>query len=80
MIVSYDYDTAYNGPARPIAEVFVSSLENKEIALPLLALIDSGADATSIPLRILKRLAARKVDQRRMRDASRHPHSSHTRS
>jgi len=49
MIVSYDYDTAYSGPARPVAEVFVSSLENEEIAVPLPALIDSGADATMIP-------------------------------
>jgi predicted aspartyl protease len=69
-MISFDYDSGYYGPARPIAEVSISSLDNDGTVSGVIALLDSGADATMIPLRLLKRIGAEKVDQRRMSDAS----------
>jgi predicted aspartyl protease len=70
VVHSYDYDSAYHGPARPVVEVSISKLGKSENTFSLRALIDSGADATMIPIRVLKHIGARQARQRRMTDAS----------
>lgn len=58
MLYSHDYDRAYN-PSMPVAEIAIGrGLEGP--ALKLTALIDSGADATIIPLHFLQEIRARK--------------------
>ena len=51
MIYSFDYDRTFS-PSMPIVDVRIGSPE-VEPSLPLTAIIDSGADATIIPIRIL---------------------------
>jgi predicted aspartyl protease len=70
MAYYYHYDSAYHGPARPVAEVTISRLDKRENAVTLTALLDSGADATMIPIRLLRHIGARKARQRRITDAS----------
>jgi predicted aspartyl protease len=69
-MISFDYDSDYLGPARPVAEVSISNPDNSDDAVLVTGLLDSGADATMIPVHLLKRIGAEKVDQRRMTDAS----------
>ncbi|MFN8495088.1 MAG: hypothetical protein U0350_46220 [Caldilineaceae bacterium] len=54
----FDYDIAYN-PAMPVVEIVVGRVGSAP-SLPLIALIDSGADSTIIPLRYLHQIGARK--------------------
>lgn len=70
MVHSFEYDTRYPGPALPVVEIGLQGIDNQENSLSLRALVDSGADATFIPLRHLNRIGARKVDSRTMREAS----------
>jgi len=66
----YDYDVHYR-PALPLVEIAVwadDAEENKQLTLT--ALVDSGADATMLPLRYLRQLGASKGDRQIMRDAS----------
>lgn len=67
MVLTYEYNTDYNGPALPIVETIVRSLGENDVSVVLWAVVDSGADATMIPLRNLNHMAARKVDTRRVR-------------
>lgn len=56
---TFAYDTAYD-PAIPICSVTISTAEDgREVALD--AIIDTGADATIIPTRFLRRIGARRV-------------------
>ncbi|MCA9938200.1 MAG: retroviral-like aspartic protease family protein [Anaerolineales bacterium] len=64
MVLTYNYDTTYPGPPFPIVEVAVQAVGKTGETIALRALVDSGADATMIPLRELRRLAARQVDTR----------------
>jgi predicted aspartyl protease len=66
----YEYDSAYHGSARPVVEASISKLGKRENTFTLTALIDSGADATMIPIRVLKHIGTRQARQRRMTDAS----------
>jgi predicted aspartyl protease len=70
MVFTYEYDTKYAGPAMPVAEIQVARADYFDNPFVLRALIDSGADATMIPIRHLKRIKAKKVDERRVRDTS----------
>lgn len=70
MVFTYEYDSAYPGPPMPIADIRISGSDTPENYVLLSALVDSGADATFIPVRYLKRIEAKIVDKRRMRDAS----------
>ena len=65
MTVSYDYDSRYE-PAAPV--VSVSFGLSGEMALQEVeALLDSGADATMVPVDVLIASQARYVEQRLMR-------------
>jgi len=59
MIVhSHEYDSSYH-PAMPVIEIQIRRRANHP-AITLTAIVDSGADATLIPLRYLRQLQARK--------------------
>ena len=70
MIYSFEYDSAYLGPAMPIVELEVGLAESDQAVLVLSALVDSGADATMIPIRYLHQIGADVVDRRQMRSSA----------
>ena len=57
LIHSHDYDSSYN-PAMPVITIQVARRIG-ETPFTLTAIVDSGADATQIPLPILHQLQAR---------------------
>jgi predicted aspartyl protease len=65
VVYSYDYDSSYI-PAMPIVELQIGRPE-AEPAFDLLAIIDTGADATIIPVAILEQIGARKIGKTWMR-------------
>ncbi|MGB0388283.1 MAG: aspartyl protease family protein [Ardenticatenaceae bacterium] len=62
---SYLYSTTYDPPA-PVIEIKVRSTGRKNFG-SLTALIDSGADATMIPIDVLKQVGARYLRTLQMR-------------
>jgi predicted aspartyl protease len=63
---SHPYSNAYS-PAAPVMEIRFGA-PGAEITLgPIEALVDTGADATLIPMSYLNQVNARKVDQASMR-------------
>lgn len=66
MPASYDYDSDYE-PAAPVIPVGLSRAGAIEAAQEIIALVDTGADATMIPVDVLKSAGARYVQQRSMR-------------
>lgn len=68
MYVSFDYNTNYF-PAFPYLEMTVIGKQGGRERV-LNGLIDSGSDATQIPVRILREIGARKADERWLRDLS----------
>ena len=66
MTTSYAYDNSYE-PAAPIAHIGLSPSGEAVARQELTALVDSGADATMIPVNILTTAGARYVAQRQMR-------------
>lgn len=67
MIYSFDYDNSYSfGPALPIVELQLQAI-GAETAVRLTALIDSGADATIIPLPYLEQANIEQVGRAQMR-------------
>lgn len=70
MIWTQDYDTSYPGPSLPVVEIGVRRIgADASERVNLTALIDSGADATILPVRILTQIKAPRVDLRRLRGA-----------
>ncbi|MFZ0543986.1 MAG: retroviral-like aspartic protease family protein [Candidatus Promineifilaceae bacterium] len=67
MTYTHEYNESYPGPALPIVEIQVSALTKNTNVLLRRALIDSGADATMIPMRDLDEISARRVDRKRVR-------------
>ena len=65
MIYTYSYDETFI-PALPVAEVQLYQ-NREEAGVTLMALVDSGSDATMIPLRYLKQIKARKGAQKQIR-------------
>lgn len=66
MTTSYQYDTSYD-PAAPVILIGLSPSGEAAIRRQVSALLDSGADATMIPVDILSNAGARYVEQRQMR-------------
>lgn len=69
MQLSFDYDNTYPGPAFPIAEFTVISRATGH-ECQITGLIDSGADGTIIPWKILHQIGARAVDEAWARNIS----------
>lgn len=61
MLYTYAYDTAYI-PSMPVVDLLIGRAHGEPL-LQLTAIVDSGADATMIPVRYLKQIAARKGKQ-----------------
>ena len=54
LMVSYDYDSSYaHGPALPVVELYVRPVAATAGEVSLNARVDSGADATILPLMAL---------------------------
>lgn len=69
MVHQFDYDSHYEGPSLPVVELGVTgrkATKNQVVS----ALVDSGADATLIPVNILREVDARKIDSRWARNIS----------
>jgi predicted aspartyl protease len=65
---THDYDSSYAyGPALPIVELFVRSVAATDGGTSLRALVDSGADATILPLAVLQNAHVDQVGRARMR-------------
>lgn len=56
-VYTYEYDTNHD-PAMPIVDIEIGRAM-KDVTLALTALIDSGADATIIPMQYLQQIQAR---------------------
>lgn len=53
---SHEYDPTYH-PAMPVVEIQVISLEDPTQTASLVAIVDSGADITFVPVQVLRRLS-----------------------
>ncbi len=65
IVYTYNYDTDYN-PAMPVVEIRIGRAM-ADASLPLAALVDSGADATIIPIGYLRQIRARRGRRKWMR-------------
>jgi len=61
MTLRFPYDTNYDGPAFPVISLSVSGRQPDAI-VHLTGLLDSGADATIVPHRVLEEVHARHTD------------------
>ena len=61
MAISFEYDLAYPGPAFPVAQIAISG-RNRRTTVQT-AFLDTGADATVIPLTMLQQIDARRLDR-----------------
>lgn len=66
MTSSYQYNNSYD-PAAPVVPIGLSPSGESDVRQQVLALLDSGADVTMIPVDILSNAGARFVEQRQMR-------------
>lgn len=66
MTTSYDYDNSYE-PAAPVVPIGLSPSGETTPRQQVSGLLDSGADATMIPVDVLTTAGARYVEQRQMR-------------
>ncbi len=69
MIYSFDYDMSYF-PAIPVVEVEIRQI-NDMPGVSLRAIVDSGADATIIPIQYLEQVQAHKGDEAWLRGMAR---------
>jgi predicted aspartyl protease len=67
-----DYDNRNYDPAAPVVEIGVAKPGSQKPSVHLVALIDSGADATMLPINALQTANARYVATRQMRTAGGH--------
>lgn len=61
MLYTYNYDSAYI-PSMPVIELLIGRAQVTPV-LQITAIVDSGADATMIPVSYLKQIGARKGKQ-----------------
>lgn len=61
MAISFEYDLTYAGPAFPIVQVAITG--RNDLTVTQTAFLDTGADATVIPISILRQINARRLDQ-----------------
>lgn len=61
MAISFEYDSTYPGPAFPIAQIEIVGRGERRVTQ--YAFLDTGADATAIPLSMLLQIEARRLDR-----------------
>lgn len=67
MIYTFDYDSSYPaGPALPVVEFQLRAIGSDE-GVSLTALVDSGADATILPISSLEQAKVEQIGRARMR-------------
>jgi hypothetical protein len=66
MTTSYDYDRRYD-PAAPVIPIGLGPSGTETVRREVLALVDTGSDASMFPIDILKKAGARYVEQYMMR-------------
>ena len=67
MVYTFDYDSSYpSGPALPVVELLLKAIGSEEGVL-VSALVDSGADATILPINYLEQARVEHVGRARMR-------------
>lgn len=71
MIYSYEYDRTFD-PAMPVAEIFVTNTSRTSSEVYLLALLDSGSDATALPRPVLTQVRATYLTTQIMRAVTGH--------
>lgn len=69
MVFTYDYNSTYI-PSMPTVGIYIGRSGNRPTQ-ELQALVDSGADATIVPLSILRQIGARRGDKVWMRGITR---------
>lgn len=62
----YNYSTQFD-PAMPVIEIGISLLRQSRPATTVIALIDSGSDASMLPQSILEAIGAKPIDTVRVR-------------
>lgn len=68
MIYTFEYDANYPfGPAMPMVEIQLRPVGKNGSGVPIQVMVDSGADATVIPLHYLEAAEIDKVGRARMR-------------
>ncbi len=72
-VYTFDYDSENYYPAAPTVEISVSRVGYEEPTVRLTALVDSGADATLLPIDVLRTVGARHIETRQMRGIVSHP-------
>lgn len=66
-ILTFDYNRAYS-PAAPFIEIEVGNYDADTFPITVMAQIDSGADATMLPIAMLESVGARFEETRYARD------------
>jgi hypothetical protein len=72
MIYSQEYDRLNYDPAAPVVEITITHSSISSLSHNLVALIDSGADATMLPIDVLKSIKAKFIESRGMRGITGH--------
>ena len=65
-VYTFDYNSDYDPPA-PVVEITVNKTGQPAHEVTLSVLVDSGADATMLPITALQSVGARYVETRQMR-------------
>ena len=65
LIDMHDYDSTHD-PSMPVLEIGLSRSQDVQPQTKVIALVDSGSDATTIPLKILKKIKAKRRGERYM--------------
>lgn len=69
---SFLYNSKDYSPPMPVMEITLSGLHTGSAVVVLEALVDSGADATMLPISLLRQVRARFHDTRSMRGVTGH--------
>jgi Aspartyl protease len=72
MVYSQEYDRLNYDPAAPVVEITITNSNISELRVNLVAMIDSGADATMLPIDVLKTIEAKFIETRQMRGITGH--------
>lgn len=65
-ILTFDYDNSYY-PSAPVMEITIQDADVSEHKITFVALVDSGADASMIPIHILETIDATYITTKAMR-------------
>ncbi len=72
MAFTQDYDQINYDPAAPVVEISITNPHIPGLSQNLVALVDSGADGTMLPITALESIKAKFLETRRMRGITGH--------